>query len=173
MGAPRKGALCTADGRALGSAPAASIAGPGPVLAGFELVDLGAGGQRTALTDGMELTLSDASGGNYGIVAAIATGETVGSVGFVLDRPGGDPDVTRTESWAPYSLYGDGGENAIAGAPLRAGRYTLTATAHAQKNLGGRGARHAERVVHGAGGGDGDARADAADGGVRAGAGGA
>ena len=136
-GCAEEGALCTADGRALGSAPAASIAGPGPVLAGFELVDLGAGGQRTALTDGMELTLSDASGGNYGIVAAIAAGETVGSVGFVLDRPGGDPDVTRTESWAPYSLYGDGGENAISGAPLRAGGHTLTATAHAEKNLGG------------------------------------
>ncbi len=138
-GCAEEGALCTADGRALGSAPQASIAGPpaAPVLAGFELVDLGAGGQRTALTDGMELTLSDASGGNYGIVAAIAAGETVGSVGFALDRPGGDPDVTRTESWAPYSLYGDGGETAIAGAPLPEGGYTLTATAHAEKNLGG------------------------------------
>ena len=132
-----EGALCTADGRALGSAPAASIAGPGPVLAGFELVDLGANGKRTALGDGMELTLANPSGGSYGIVAAIGAGRTVGSVAFVLDEPGEDPDVTRTESWAPYSLYGDGGENAIDGAPLPAGRYTLTATAYAEKNLGG------------------------------------
>ena len=123
-----EGALCTADGRALGSAPAASIAGPGPVLAGFELVDLGAGGERTALTDGMELTLSDASGGNYGIVAAIAEGETVGSVAFVLDEPGEDPDVTHTEGVALYSLYGDDLVNPN-GAPLPAGRYALSATA--------------------------------------------
>ena len=123
-----EGALCTADGRALGSAPAASIAGPGPVLAGFELVDLDAGGERTALTDGMELTLSDASGGNYGIVAAIAEGETVGSVAFVLDEPGEDPDVTHTEGVAPYSLYGDDLVNPN-GAPLPAGRYALSATA--------------------------------------------
>ena len=123
-----EGALCTADGRGLGSAPAASIAGPGPVLAGFELVDLDAGGQRSALTDGMELTLSDASGGNYGIVAAIAAGESVGSVGFVLDEPGEDPDVTHTEGVAPYSLYGDDLVNPN-GAPLPAGRYALSATA--------------------------------------------
>ena len=123
-----EGALCTADGRGLGSAPTASIAGPGPVLAGFELVDLDAGGERRALTDGMEVTLSDASGGNYGIVAAIAEGETVGSVAFVLDEPGDDPDVTHTEGVAPYSLYGDDLVNPN-GAPLPAGRYALSATA--------------------------------------------
>ena len=133
-----EGALCTADGRGLDAAvPERLVPGPAPVLAGFELVDLGAGGQRTALTDGMELTLSDPSGGNYGIVAAIAEGETVGSVAFVLDEPGEDPDVTGTESEAPWSLYGDGGEHAIAGAPFRLGRYTLTATAYTEKDLGG------------------------------------
>ena len=125
-----EGALCTADGRALGSAPEASIAGPpaAPVLAGFELVDLGAGGQRTALGSGATVTLSDASGGSYGIVAAIAEGQTVGSVAFVLDEPGEDPDVTRTESIAPYSLHGDDLINPN-GAPLPAGRYALSATA--------------------------------------------
>ena len=129
-GCGEEGALCTADGRALGSAPEASIAGPpaAPVLAGFELVDLGAGGQRTALGSGATVTLSDASGGSYGIVAAIAEGQTVGSVAFVLDEPGEDPDVTRTESIAPYSLHGDDLINPN-GAPLPAGRYALSATA--------------------------------------------
>ena len=124
-----EGALCTADGRALESAPQASIAGPAPVLARFELVDVSAGGQRTTLGSGATVRLADASGGNYGIVAAIAEGRTVGSVAFVLDAPGEDEDVTHTEGVAPWSLHGDGGEDAITGAPLRAGRHALTATA--------------------------------------------
>ena len=124
-----EGALCTADGRALESAPQASIAGPAPVLAGFELVDLSAGGQRTTLESGATVRLADASGGSYGIVAAIAAGRTVGSVAFVFDAPGEDGDVTHTDGVSPWSLHGDGGEDAIAGAPLRAGSHTLTATA--------------------------------------------
>ena len=102
---------------------------PAPVLARFELVDLSAGGQRTTLESGATVTLADASGGSYGIVAAIAAGRTVGSVAFVLDAPGEDGDVTHTDGVSPYSLHGDGGEDAITGAPLRAGSHTLTATA--------------------------------------------
>ena len=123
-----EGALCTADGRALESAPEASIAGP-KVLTGFELVDLSAGGQRTTLESGATVRLADASGGNYDIVAKTAAGRTVGSVAFVLDAPGEDNDVTHTEGVSPWSLHGDGGEDAINGAPLRAGSHTLTATA--------------------------------------------
>ena len=99
------------------------------MLAGFELVDLSAGGQRTTLGSGATVRLADASGGSYGIVAAIAVGQTVGSVAFVLDAPGEDGDVTHTDGVSPYSLHGDGGEDAIAGAPLRAGSHALTATA--------------------------------------------
>ena len=123
-----EGALCTADGRALERAPQASIAGPA-VLTGFELVDLSAGGQRTTLESGATVRLADASGGNYGIVAKTASWETVGSVAFVLDQPGEDGDVTHTEGISPWSLHGDGGEDAITGAPLRVGSSTLSATA--------------------------------------------
>ena len=123
-----EGALCTADGRALERAPEASIAGPA-VLTGFELVDLSAGGQRTTLESGATVRLADASGGNYGIVAKTASWETVGSVAFVLDQPGEDGDVTHTEGISPWSLHGDGGEDAITGAPLRVGSSTLSATA--------------------------------------------
>ena len=49
----------------------------------------------------------------------------------MLDEPGEDDHVTQTEGISPYSLYGDSGEKAINGAPLRVGRYTLSATAWA------------------------------------------
>ena len=135
-GCAEEGALCTADGRALESAPQASIAGL-PALAGFELVDLSAGGQRTALGSGATVRLADASGGSYGIVAKTAEGQTVGSVAFVLDAPGEDNDVTHTEGVAPWSLHGDGGEDAINGAPLRAGSHTLTATVWSERGGAG------------------------------------
>ena len=108
------------------------------MLTGFELVDLSAGGQRTTLGSGATVRLADASGGSYGIVAKTASWETVGSVAFVLDAPGEDNDVTHTEGVPPWSLHGDGGEDAINGAPLRAGSHTLTATAWSEP--GGAGA---------------------------------
>ena len=124
------GAVCTALGGRLEVAPAEMVAGPAPgVVTGFELVDTAPGGETVTLTDGATVRLADASGGNYGIVAAIAAGQTVGSVAFVLDAPGEDDNVTHTDGVSPYSLHGDGGEDAIAGAPLRAGSHTLTATA--------------------------------------------
>ena len=42
-----------------------------------------------------------------------------------------------TESYAPYSLYGDEGGQNLIGAPLPAGSYRLTATAHSEKGAGG------------------------------------
>ena len=108
-----------------------STTGP---LTGFTLVDASDQSVLATLSDGSSVELSDPDGGSYGIRADLAVGETVGSVELSLT---GAKTVSRMENLAPYSLYGDGGADALDGASLPAGRYTLTATAYANSNLGG------------------------------------
>ncbi len=106
---------------------------PGP-LAGFTLVDASDQSVLASLTAGLSVELADPNGGSYGIRADVDDGETVGSVELSLT---GAKTVSRTENVAPYSLYGDGGVDALDGDTLPAGSYTLTATAYANSNLGG------------------------------------
>ena len=108
-----------------------STTGP---LAGFTLVDASDQAVLASLTDGASVELADPDGGSYGIRADLANGETAGSVRLELT---GAKTVSRTESAAPYSLYGDGGANALRGGSLPAGSYTLTATAYAESGRAG------------------------------------
>ncbi len=103
-----------------------STTGP---LAGFTLVDASNQSVLASLTNGATVALADPNGGSYGIRADIADGETVGSVRLELS---GGKTVSQTESSAPYSLYGDEGENALHGEALPAGSYTLRATAYSE-----------------------------------------
>ena len=104
-------------------------------LAGFTLVDASDQTELATLTDGASVELADPNGGSYGIRADLADGESVGSVS--LELSGAKSVGPRTENLAPYSLYGDGGADALDGEPLPAGSYTLTATAYAESRLGG------------------------------------
>ena len=108
-----------------------STTGP---LAGFTLVDASDQTVLATLTDGASVELADADGGSYGIRADLEAGESAGSVRLELS---GAKTVSRTESVAPYSLYGDGGEDALNGEALPAGSYTLTATAYSESGLAG------------------------------------
>ena len=130
------GAVCTADGGRLEAAPAELIPGPpAGVVTAFELVDRGPGGETVTLTDGATVELADPSALRWGIVATVAD-DDVKSVELKLRGPGPKEPVTKTENYAPWSLYGDANGKAH-GKALPAGRYTLTATAYAEKNLGG------------------------------------
>ena len=106
---------------------------PGP-LTGFTLVDASNQSVLATLTAGSSVALADPSGGSYAVRADVDANATIGSVRLALS---GAKTVSRTENIAPYSLYGDGGANALDGQALPAGSYTLTATAYANKNLGG------------------------------------
>ena len=107
-----------------------STTGP---LSGFTLVDASDQSVLASLTDGGSVELSDPDGGSYGIRADIADGESVGSVRLELSV---GKTVSRTENTAPYSLYGDGGDD-LHGGSLPAGSYTMTATAYENRNRGG------------------------------------
>ena len=103
-------------------------AGPGP-LTGFTLVDT-SGPYQDVLwehwTDGSTLTLDYPASGSYGIRVDTKSGEEIGSVRLELT---GEKNVGRTEGTAPYSLYGDEGEDELNGESLPVGDYILKATA--------------------------------------------
>ena len=111
-------------------------AGP---LAGFSLVADGTGGELVELVEGVQVVTGEYSATLFAIRANLVPSKTVGSVRFELVRD--DVTVTtgggKTESYAPYSLYGDEGENKLTGEPLPEGSYLLTATAHAERNAQG------------------------------------
>ena len=85
------------------------------------------------LTDGDSLALDDPDNGRYGIRADLKSGEEIGSARLELT---GAKNVAQTENIAPYSLYGDDADG-LNGESLPAGEYTLTATAYAERGLGG------------------------------------
>ena len=109
-------------------------AAPG-VLTGFVLVDAATDEDLGAIADGG--TVSVPAAGRYGIRAETQANAQVGSVVLTLAGPGADDVHERTESVAPYSLYGDAG-GAEHGRALAVGSYTLTATAHAERGGAGR-----------------------------------
>ena len=108
-------------------------------LAGFSLVADGTGVELVALVEGVQVVTGDYSATLFAIRANLAAGETVGSVRFQLVRDGVTvtADGGTTESYAPYSLYGDAGENNLTGEPLPEGSYLLEAMAHAERNAQG------------------------------------
>ena len=103
-------------------------AGPGP-LTGFTLVDTSGPYQEILWEhwrNGSTLTLDYPASGSYGIRVDTKSGEEIGSVRLELT---GEKNVGRTEGAAPYSLYGDEGEDELNGEGLPAGDYNLKATA--------------------------------------------
>ena len=108
-------------------------AGP---LTGFTVVDASGPPQTVlaTLTDGGSPTLDDPASGSYGIRVKTQSGAAIGSVRLQLT---GGKSVDRTENVAPYSLYGDDGDNDLHGEALPVGTYTLTATAYSERALGG------------------------------------
>ncbi|WP_420391617.1 family 16 glycosylhydrolase [Acuticoccus sp.] len=83
------------------------------------------------LTDGMVVEV-DASDPIFTIVAK-AGGAGIGSVTFKLT---GDATHTKTESWAPYALFGDHAGDHFTG-NLGVGSYTLKLIGHSERNGAG------------------------------------
>ena len=104
-------------------------------LTGFELVDATAHLDAGAVEDGATLTGIDPAK-LYGFRANVASGAELKSVRLELSGPGPDDRVARTDNDEPYALHGDG-DGHEHGAALPAGSYTLTATAHSEKDGGG------------------------------------
>ena len=134
--------LGAGDGRAevtivdndTGEAPTSEPATVAP-LTGFELVDATAHLDAGAVEDGATLTGIDPAK-VYGFRANVASGAELKSVRLELSGPGPDDRVARTDNDEPYALHGDSGGHEH-GAALPAGSYTLTATAHSEKDGGG------------------------------------
>ena len=123
----------------LTSDPTGAVTPAAGPLAGFSLVADGTGVELLALVEGVQVVTGEYSATLFAIRANLVPSKTVGSVRFQLVRD--DVTVTtgggKTESYAPYSLYGDAGENSLTGAALPEGSYRLTATAHSEKGAGG------------------------------------
>ena len=82
-------------------------------------------------TDGGTLALGDPENGRYGIRADTESGEGIHRVALELTLEStGEQRADRTDDAAPYSLYGDEGEDALHGESLPVGSYTLKATAY-------------------------------------------
>ena len=118
----------------LTSGATAAVAEAGGPLTGFTLLDASNQAVLATPEDREEVSLDDPSGGNYAIRADVESGSDIGSVHLELS---GAKGVSRTENVAPYSLYGDGGADALTGGTLPAGSYDLEATAYSEKNRGG------------------------------------
>ena len=123
------------SGSATGNSSTGSGNATGTPLTGFELVDATAHLDAGAVEDGATLTGIDPAK-VYGFRANVASGAELKSVRLELSGPGPDDRVARTDNDEPYALHGDsdGHEH---GAALPAGSYTLTATAHSEKDGGG------------------------------------
>ena len=109
-------------------------AAPSNALTGFVLVDASTDADAGAVTGGDTVEVS--SDGSYGFRAEVDANADVGSVVLSLSGPGETDVHERTESVAPYSLYGDT-DGAEHGRALAAGSYTLTATAYAERGAAG------------------------------------
>ena len=101
-----------------------------PAVASFSLVDASNQAVLATLTgDSNTVYLADPGGGSYALRANLKTEITAGSVVLSLS---GAKTASRTESMAPYSLWGDspgtGGDRNLDGSSLPAGNYTLSAS---------------------------------------------
>ena len=84
-------------------------------------------------TDGGTLALGDPQNGKYGIRAETESDEGIHRVALELTLEStGEQRLDRTDDAAPYSLYGDEGDDALHGENLPVGSYTLKATAYTE-----------------------------------------
>ena len=134
------GAICTEDGQQLVQPFSMTVPGPGTppgpvVLTEFVLVDATAHADVGAVEDGARLMGIDPVK-VYGFRVEVAADGGVRSVTLALSGSGLANDVSQTENYEPWSLYGDTGGNED-GAALPRGSYTLTATAWSEDKGGG------------------------------------
>ena len=117
------------------TAGSASAVTPAPaVITGLTLIDTSDQSTVATLAANASVDLEGDAGGSFGVRADVASDAGVRSVVLALS---GAKTVSRTESLAPYSLYGDDMQGTLYGASLPAGRYTLAVTAYGES--GGRG----------------------------------
>ena len=84
-------------------------------------------------TDAGTLALGDPQNGSYGIRVDTESGAGIHRVALELTLGStGEQRVDRTDDAAPYSLYGDEGEDALHGENLPVGSYTLKARAYTE-----------------------------------------
>ena len=102
-------------------------------LTGFTLVNATNQTALATFSEDAALELDDPENGSFGVRVETGAGVDIGSVRLELS---GQKTETRTENWAPYSLYGDDGSS-LHGSSLPAGSYTLRATAYASAGLQG------------------------------------
>ena len=117
------------------TAESAGAVTPAPaVITGLTLIDTSDQSTVATLAANASVDLEGDAGGSFGVRADVASDAGVRSVVLALS---GAKTVSRTESLAPYSLYGDDMQGTLYGASLPAGRYTLAVTAYGES--GGRG----------------------------------
>ena len=114
------------------AAVAADPTDTGP-LTGFTLWNASDQTELAQLADGGALSVDDPDSGSYGIRVEFEANAEIGSVR--LELTGAKP-VTKTESMAPYSLYGDDADG-LNGEPLPVGEYALRATAYSERGGNG------------------------------------
>ncbi len=103
------------------------------LLRSFTLVDTATGADLLELREGTVVDLGEHATDSFGVRADAAPGAAIGSVGFELT---GQQSQSKTENLVPYSLYGDA-DGRLKGRALSAGAYRLSATVHAEPDLGG------------------------------------
>ena len=103
----------------------------GQGVVGFTLINADTNTPMYELADNMTIDYSTLAGVNLNVRV-----NTQGNIGSVLIQLSGPVNNNRTESVAPFALFGDSNGNYY-GQPLLEGNYTLSATAYSQANLGG------------------------------------
>lgn len=101
-------------------------------ITGLALVDADADADLFNVTNGMQINAATVQGKLLNI-RANTNPSTVGSVSLNISGP---VNNTRTESVAPYALFGDSNGN-YEGVQFPLGTYTVTATPYSTANLGG------------------------------------
>ena len=132
-GAGGKGALLDSFDFNFDVAAAAVV--PDPIVVG--LYDADTDTLVDVLADGDVLAAADLDGSMTFAVSAVAGGALDGKIGSVKLRLSGDASASRTESGAPYSLFGDKDGDYAGGGALGAGDYKFAVDVYS--GAGGRG----------------------------------
>jgi hypothetical protein len=117
---------------AVGEAPPATL----PIRVG--IYDAATDALVGQLADGAVLDAASLTGTTTLAVGVVAGGELDGRVGSMKLRLTGDATATKTETGAPYSLFGDKDGDLLGGRAFAAGSYSFAVDVYAQ--AGGKGA---------------------------------
>jgi hypothetical protein len=117
-----------------------SVAAPPPAAAPIRvgLYNTATDGLIDTLADGALLDAADLAGATTFAVEVVAGGALDGRVGSMKLRLSGDATAAKTETGAPYALFGDDAGDLLGGRPIAAGSYRFEVDVYAQ--AGGKGA---------------------------------